>query len=416
MICVRRPSRLASFMRPLYRIAGAHRAGPVVFRDSVLPSCETHQEITRVRRRHGAFIGCLVAGLAEHGDGATHCSIRASKNRAAYICTTLTARYRPRCPSNPGRASPATVHYRCWQLRLRRPGPRRQVADTYLGHHLPEFRIIALRQAERVPAILLPDPLPTRKDALSAELEGLPIALSLPSLRGKLTQRERPRSIAPLRAGSRRCIAPRRSSRNFPLRREAFELAWEPDLRRFLEVAARPEATARPGLVALRAWVNEHGLDMLTQLERLHALQPQVLAINAPLVLCHTDLHGNNVLRTPSGEVYLLDWDDAKLAPPEHDLWIALGEHAVGGDAATVRAFCEAYWDAGGCAPFHPEHFRLLPAAQVPRGRTISFGRLLAADADRRDDEDLLHAIDEWGATRWRHLDNTLAVVAAALA
>jgi Ser/Thr protein kinase RdoA (MazF antagonist) len=280
-----------------------------------------------------------------------------------------------------------------------------QLASLALSH--------ALHQ--RVPSILLPHPLQTRTGALSADLDGVPIAL-FDFIEGETHP---PRTPALDRAVAHALATLHRSAplfEDFPLRREAFELPSEPDLRRYLEVAARIEPSARPGLVALRAWVDEHGPDMLAQLERLHALQPQVREIDAPLLLCHTDLHGNNVLRTPSGEVYVLDWDDAKLAPPEHDLWIALGEHAVGGEVATVRAFFEAYRAAGGDAPLHLQHFDFYLLRRFLEDATISIGRLLAADADPRDDEDLLRALDDWGATRWLHLDDTLEVVAAALA
>ena len=289
-------------------------------------------------------------------------------------------------------------------LRVGQPVTNDQLASLALSH--------ALHQ--RVPSILLPHPLQTRGSTLSADLEGIPLAL-FAFIEGETHPARTPaldRAVAQALATLHRSAT---LFEDFNLRREAFELAWEPDLRRYLEVAAHIEAAARPGLVALRAWTDEHGTDMLTQLERLHALRPQVLAINAPLVLCHTDLHGNNVLRTPSGDVHVLDWDDAKLAPPEHDLWSALGEHAVGGDVTTVRAFFEAYWDAGGHAPLHLEHFAFYLLRRFVEDATVSIGRLLAADADPRDDEDLIRALDDWGATRWHHLDDTLAVVAAAL-
>ncbi|AEF41411.1 phosphotransferase enzyme family protein [Hoyosella subflava] len=39
----------------------------------------------------------------------------------------------------------------------------------------------------------------------------------------------------------------------------------------------------------------------------------------APAVLCHTDAHAGNIVWNEHG-VYLLDWDDAELTPPERDL------------------------------------------------------------------------------------------------
>jgi spectinomycin phosphotransferase len=38
-------------------------------------------------------------------------------------------------------------------------------------------------------------------------------------------------------------------------------------------------------------------------------------------VVTHGEPHAGNVLRTPGGELLLVDWDTVGLAPPERDLW-----------------------------------------------------------------------------------------------
>lgn len=45
-------------------------------------------------------------------------------------------------------------------------------------------------------------------------------------------------------------------------------------------------------------------------------LQPQA----QELVLCHTDIHGANILITPNDQFYIVDWDAPLLAPKERDL------------------------------------------------------------------------------------------------
>ena len=45
----------------------------------------------------------------------------------------------------------------------------------------------------------------------------------------------------------------------------------------------------------------------------------------ADLVLCHTDPHHGNLLVDGDGEVWLVDWDDAMLAPREADLMFVVG-------------------------------------------------------------------------------------------
>ena len=41
-----------------------------------------------------------------------------------------------------------------------------------------------------------------------------------------------------------------------------------------------------------------------------------------PFVLCHTDIHGGNLIRgTPQGKLWLIDWENVMLAPKEADLF-----------------------------------------------------------------------------------------------
>lgn len=78
----------------------------------------------------------------------------------------------------------------------------------------------------------------------------------------------------------------------------------------------------------------------------------------APAVLCHGDPHLGNVLLR-EGLPWLIDWDDAVLAPPERDLLFVLGGVLA---FAPVREheqawFFEAYTAVGG--PAHPDPERL---------------------------------------------------------
>ena len=52
------------------------------------------------------------------------------------------------------------------------------------------------------------------------------------------------------------------------------------------------------------------------------------------LVLCHTDLHAGNLLVTGSGALYLVDWDEPKLAPKERDLMFIGGAQGFAGRSA----------------------------------------------------------------------------------
>ena len=54
-------------------------------------------------------------------------------------------------------------------------------------------------------------------------------------------------------------------------------------------------------------------------------LGPQLRARPAPDVICHGDPHLGNVLLGDAGTVWLVDWDDAVLAPRELDLMFVIG-------------------------------------------------------------------------------------------
>ncbi|MDG4781021.1 phosphotransferase [Micromonospora sp. WMMD961] len=64
-------------------------------------------------------------------------------------------------------------------------------------------------------------------------------------------------------------------------------------------------------------------IQLLTrEVERLAADRP---ARPGPDVVCHGDPHLGNLLLGVDGRVWLIDWDDAVLAPPECDLMFVLG-------------------------------------------------------------------------------------------
>jgi spectinomycin phosphotransferase len=55
-------------------------------------------------------------------------------------------------------------------------------------------------------------------------------------------------------------------------------------------------------------------------LARVEELAPVVAAQGLPHVLCHADIHANNVLVDPAGGLHVVDWDAPILAPRERDL------------------------------------------------------------------------------------------------
>jgi Ser/Thr protein kinase RdoA (MazF antagonist) len=70
-----------------------------------------------------------------------------------------------------------------------------------------------------------------------------------------------------------------------------------------------------------------------------------------PLITCHRDVHPGNVLVDGSGELVLLDWDDAGPASPDRELaYLLVAWHVHHGtpNATAVRTTLAAYQASGG--------------------------------------------------------------------
>ena len=65
---------------------------------------------------------------------------------------------------------------------------------------------------------------------------------------------------------------------------------------------------------------------ILTVLERGEDLGRRLAATTPALVVCHADIHTNNILVDETDErIWIADWDEAMLAPRERDLMFAVG-------------------------------------------------------------------------------------------
>ena len=74
-------------------------------------------------------------------------------------------------------------------------------------------------------------------------------------------------------------------------------------------------------------------------LERTAELVKRVRQARRPMVLCHVDVHTGNILLGEDQGMYVVDWDDAMLAPKERDLMFVLAE----ADAAERDSFFAGY-------------------------------------------------------------------------
>ncbi|GAB4201581.1 MAG: aminoglycoside O-phosphotransferase APH(9)-Ia [Roseiflexaceae bacterium] len=127
------------------------------------------------------------------------------------------------------------------------------------------------------------------------------------------------------------------------LRREAFapdrhEVARLLDRRIAQEQFADPLEQELAGLWRTRAG------QIRALLDRCDELGARLRASGPPYVLCHADIHPWNVLIDRDDRLWIVDWDEARLAPKERDLMFALG--GIGGDGVSQQTgawFLEGY-------------------------------------------------------------------------
>jgi spectinomycin phosphotransferase len=91
---------------------------------------------------------------------------------------------------------------------------------------------------------------------------------------------------------------------------------------------------------ALRTSWQAHQPTIHAGLAVLERLAEDLRSRPLPLVICHGDLHAANLLRDDASHVYVIDWDDVRLAPKERDFifvrepeaaafWDGYGHHAI---------------------------------------------------------------------------------------
>jgi Ser/Thr protein kinase RdoA (MazF antagonist) len=176
-----------------------------------------------------------------------------------------------------------------------------------------------------------------------------------------------------------------------------------------------PVATAEPGggppdpwydrVPAPEAWTEVSASDApwAARLADRLATLPELCAAIAPadaadLVVCHRDLHPENVLADPAGALVVVDWDNLGPAAPGRELARALFDwfcERTRADLGAVRAMYEAYVREGGPARVTgPADFSMLLATRL---NFLLLQARVAIDprAARRDREWAYREIDE---------------------
>ncbi len=112
-------------------------------------------------------------------------------------------------------------------------------------------------------------------------------------------------------------------------RREVYSPKWR-EVVRSLYTHIEAEPTGDEFALKLLKFMKENILFIRRLVDRAEQLGHKLQDQSHKLVLCHSDIHGGNVLIVGNDSIYIVDWDDPIMAPKERDLMF------IGGGVANV--------------------------------------------------------------------------------
>lgn len=113
------------------------------------------------------------------------------------------------------------------------------------------------------------------------------------------------------------------------IRREIYSPKWREVVRSlYTHIEAKPTGDAVS--LKLLKFMKENILSIRRLVDRAEQLGQKLQDQSHKFVLCHSDIHGGNVLIAGNDNIYIVDWDDPIMAPKERDLMF------IGGGVANV--------------------------------------------------------------------------------
>jgi spectinomycin phosphotransferase len=103
------------------------------------------------------------------------------------------------------------------------------------------------------------------------------------------------------------------------IRKESYSPKWREAVRS-LDAHIDGNLTGDETALKLQAFMKEHRAVIHRLVNRAESLSQMIQEQSPEFVLCHSDIHGGNVLIDVNGAIYIVDWDDPIMAPKERDL------------------------------------------------------------------------------------------------
>ena len=106
------------------------------------------------------------------------------------------------------------------------------------------------------------------------------------------------------------------------IRKEIFSTEWRDDMKSY-QAQVEKKVFTEPTAAKLAEFIKSKQSEITRLIERAEQLAAEFQSKPLELALCHTDIHGGNILIRTDGQLpflYIVDWDDPILAPKERDL------------------------------------------------------------------------------------------------
>lgn len=108
------------------------------------------------------------------------------------------------------------------------------------------------------------------------------------------------------------------------IRREDYSPKWREAVRSlYTNIDSKPNTDEISSKFI--AFMKDHAAIIQRLVNRAEQLGKQIQDQSSEFVLCHSDIHGGNVLIDGNDIIYMVDWDDPIMAPKERDLMFIRG-------------------------------------------------------------------------------------------
>jgi spectinomycin phosphotransferase len=125
--------------------------------------------------------------------------------------------------------------------------------------------------------------------------------------------------------------------------KETYSPQWRESLKTS-QVRVEHNTFAEPTAAKLAAFMRPRHGEIHQIVERTEELAAELQTKSLEFVLCHSDVHGANILISNSGDLYIVDWDNPILAPKERDLmFIGSGLDGLWESPSGEAMFYEGY-------------------------------------------------------------------------